>query len=772
MWHTPRFLVPLRGVFSTDQPGRDAARGVGLVAGAIDLCPAAGMAALEEEEYVDEEYVLDDDEEELDEDDDMGDHANAYFAAHNRRSSVGRRTSSQSSKYAKRSTGLADLPGGGRQELTEAVHALLERPTTGLSPALRSKFRPKYAEWLSTLHAGFGLLLHGFGSKKALLDDFASAIEKHDSPVVVLEGYSSGARVRDLLLTILNQVLKMPTPPSGSTRALCKQVRQAFAASTPPPAPPTSGAETLVTRLFTAGRCAEIDQGALSAAHCGLGPLPPAFQPKQRGHGKGSTAAAAAAAAVPTPAPASMAAPASASTSASSAAPRPSRAPLPVRSSVTGLETPAEALETPAEALGADGEDDVLLVEAGGDSPSNGAAADKSVADANAADHSVAVPSSAARISPGGARDVGFAAGDDEAQEATAEAEAAARSEAILSPQGATKRERRVQRMLADSEHYAGAGASVTGRILDGPPRSTARGAATGGAASGRKRDYASVAASSEHEPSPVPSVSSPFEPSPVVEVPGARRMLRARQPQPSDLILAADDGLVFTAGERVRGGPLIGGGAMGGSLRPFGGSGAPTKVPAHVYVVIHAIDSAGLRSEESQALLAELARIPQIHLVASCSHRNTAVIWDARKARALNWVWCEAGTGASYAYESADSIHELLGRLYESAHSAEGHSAQVVLGHLTHNAREIFKLIIKYQLDQPRAAGLSFAELYQRARENFYASSETGLRKHINEFVTHDLVRIRAGPGGQQVHYCPFPGETLQQLLANQENA
>ena len=235
-----------------------------------------------------------------------------------------------------------------------------------------------------------------------------------------------------------------------------------------------------VTRLFTAA-VAPRSIKAPSVRSLWAWPAAAGFSAQATWCGKGSTAAAAAAAAVPTPAPASMAAPASASTSASSAAPRPSRAPLPVRSSVTGLETPAEALETPAEALGADGEDDVLLVEAGGDSPSNGAAADKSVADANAADHSVAVPSSAARISPGGARDVARG-GCDEAQEATAEAEAAARSEAILSPQGATKRERRVQRMLADSEHYAGAGASVTGRILDGPLEHCT-GAATGGAA-------------------------------------------------------------------------------------------------------------------------------------------------------------------------------------------------------------------------------------------------------------------------------------------------
>ena len=33
-----------------------------------------------------------------------------------------------------------------------------------------------------------------------------------------------------------------------------------------------------------------------------------------------------------------------------------------------------------------------------------------------------------------------------------------------------------------------------------------------------------------------------------------------------------------------------------------------------------------------------------------------------------------------------------------------------------------------------------------------FLATSESALKKHINEFTTHDLVRMRAGPGGQQV--------------------
>ena len=188
--------------------------------------------------------------------------------------------------------------------------------------------------------------------------------------------------------------------------------------------------------------------------------------------------------------------------------------------------------------------------------------------------------------------------------------------------------------------------------------------------------------------------------------------------------------------------------------------------------MIVHAIDSAGLRGDESQALLAELAHIPQIHVIASCSHRHAAVLWDARKARLLNWAWVEAATNMPYAHESADSIHELLGCLYESAVGTEGRSAQVVLGHLTRNACELFKLLIKHQLDNPRTAGLSFPDLYQKARSVYLATNEGALKKHINEFTTHDLVRIRAGPGGQQVYWCHFPGETMQTLLQVQSGS
>ena len=116
-----------------------------------------------------------------------------------------------------------------------------------------------------------------------------------------------------------------------------------------------------------------------------------------------------------------------------------------------------------------------------------------------------------------------------------------------------------------------------------------------------------SIAAAACDYGSPSQHASSPFEPSPVVELPGARRMLRARQPQPSEMMLAVEDGLGFEAvagGRNLRGSLAAGGGGLGGALRPLGAQagGSPAHVPAHVYVVVHAIDSAGLRGEESQA--------------------------------------------------------------------------------------------------------------------------------------------------------------------------
>ena len=104
---------------------------------------------------------------------------------------------------------------------------------------------------------------------------------------------------------------------------------------------------------------------------------------------------------------------------------------------------------------------------------------------------------------------------------------------------------------------------------------------------------------------------------------------------------------------------------------------------------------------------------MPRVHLIASCSHRNTALLWDAQQARQFNWAWLEAHTGLSSAHEGSDTIHELLASLQDTAECSDGRSAHLVLSALTANAQQVFKQLVRHQLDEPSSPGLPFPQLF-----------------------------------------------------------
>ena len=189
----------------------------------------------DDEDDADEDLLDEADEDDEDDEQDDGTNAvrvaNAYFAA--------QRNPRRAQRLAANKKRLCDLPGGGPQELASAVHELLRRPSS-LPAETRERHARSYPEWLAMLHGGFSLLLHGFGSKKELLEDFASGLDGPETPVLVLQGYTSGARLRELLVLLLTQVLKTPATPTGTTRALCNQVRQAFRTAAAPPAAPAA----------------------------------------------------------------------------------------------------------------------------------------------------------------------------------------------------------------------------------------------------------------------------------------------------------------------------------------------------------------------------------------------------------------------------------------------------------------------------------------------------------------------------------------------------
>lgn len=180
------------------------------------------------------------------------------------------------------------------------------------------------------------------------------------------------------------------------------------------------------------------------------------------------------------------------------------------------------------------------------------------------------------------------------------------------------------------------------------------------------------------------------------------------------------------------------------------------------LYVILHNIDGHQLRTPEAQALLGELASMPNVHLVASVDHVNAPLLWSKREAARFNWVWVAAATFAPYAIETSFTP-QLLASRGEERHIR---GAVNVLRSLTSNARDIFRVLAEYQLANPDEKGMGFHAFYSECRSHFLAASEVTLRSHLTEFVDHELTRTRKGSDGEDLVHAPFANDALVQLL------
>ncbi|XP_078165155.1 origin recognition complex second largest subunit 2 [Carex rostrata] len=67
--------------------------------------------------------------------------------------------------------------------------------------SLLESYKSLYSNWLFELRCGFGLLMYGFGSKKTLLEDFASST-LISYTVVVINGYLTSVNLKQVMTTI------------------------------------------------------------------------------------------------------------------------------------------------------------------------------------------------------------------------------------------------------------------------------------------------------------------------------------------------------------------------------------------------------------------------------------------------------------------------------------------------------------------------------------------------------------------------------------------
>ena len=181
------------------------------------------------------------------------------------------------------------------------------------------------------------------------------------------------------------------------------------------------------------------------------------------------------------------------------------------------------------------------------------------------------------------------------------------------------------------------------------------------------------------------------------------------------------------------------------------------------LYIIVHNIESPALRSSETQQALARLAATPGIHLVATIDDVNACLVWDPLLRSSFNFVSADLTTFARYVHESPYACGSGSGAAAED----QTRSALVVMRSLNSNARGIFGLLIKEQIEGKGKAGMTLATLFERCRECFLSSTQVALKGHLAELRDHKLLRERRAADGSQVLYVPMSSEALRLVWA-----
>ncbi|XP_038171281.1 origin recognition complex subunit 2 [Arvicola amphibius] len=187
------------------------------------------------------------------------------------------------------------------------------------------------------------------------------------------------------------------------------------------------------------------------------------------------------------------------------------------------------------------------------------------------------------------------------------------------------------------------------------------------------------------------------------------------------------------------------------------------------LFLLIHNLDSQMLRGDNSQQILGQLSSLHNVHLMASIDHLHAPLMWDHAKQSLYNWLWYETTTYHPYTEET--SYENSL--LVKQSGSLPLSSLIHVLRSLTPNARGIFRLLIKFQLDNqdsPSYTGLSFQDFYQQCREAFLVNSDLTLRAQLTEFRDHKLIRTKKGTDGVEYLLIPVDSGTLADFLEKEE--
>ncbi|CAG8113945.1 unnamed protein product [Penicillium salamii] len=201
------------------------------------------------------------------------------------------------------------------------------------------------------------------------------------------------------------------------------------------------------------------------------------------------------------------------------------------------------------------------------------------------------------------------------------------------------------------------------------------------------------------------------------------------------------------------------------------------------VTVLINSIDAPPLRRAANQALLARLAATPRIRVLVTADTPNFPVMWDISLRDQFNLVFHDCTTFLPFSAEAdvVEEVHSLLGRKGRRVGGKDG--VGFVLKSLPENARNLYRLLLTelitglddgHQSDdeapvdggRSEETGIEFRMLYQKATEEFVASSEMMFRTLLKEFHDHQMITSRMDASGMEILGVPLSRDEMEGVL------
>lgn len=130
-----------------------------------------------------------------------------------------------------------------------------------------------------------------------------------------------------------------------------------------------------------------------------------------------------------------------------------------------------------------------------------------------------------------------------------------------------------------------------------------------------------------------------------------------------------------------------------------------------HLFLIVNNIDGPMLRKTKDQHVLSRLAKIKNVHLIASIDHINAPLMWDQTCMNNYNFVWYDCTTMLPYENETAFENSVFL----QNSSDMDLAAMNNVFQSLTTNARGIYKILVDAQITNQIDSNYSGTPFYFR---------------------------------------------------------